>query len=105
LIKSILYLIICIISCQNVDYFTSPKINSLEILQKDYNHDCAHDLFFIVADRQAGRTIVFANYKPTLTQAPIIELIVGHATKTDVQRCVTQQKKNQKNPPTVKRHQ
>jgi hypothetical protein len=42
-----------------------------------------------VADRQAGRTIVFANYKPTLTQAPVIELIVGPATKTEVQRCAT----------------
>jgi hypothetical protein len=63
---------------------------SFEILQKDYNHDCAHDLFFLVADRQAGRTIVFANYKPTLTQAHlIIELIVGPATKTEVQRCAT----------------
>jgi hypothetical protein len=44
---------------------------------------------------------VFANYKPTLTQAPIIELIVGPATKTEVQRyakTTTTTKKNPKKP-------
>ncbi len=82
---------------RNVDYFTSPKIKSTKRLY----HDCAHGLFFLVADRQAGRTIVFANYKPTLTQAPIIELIVGPATKTEVQRyakTTTTTKKNPKKP-------